>query len=245
MGIYRTKSSVLWLILVLVFLSLTARAQYDRSESSGDFPLPVTLMNFTAAGGDNSVVLCWKTCSEIDLAGFNLYRALGCDGVFSPINPVLVPARGTGPDFQEYQYIDQNLSNGFHYYYKLSTVDLNGREAIEEPPILGIPGNPQETSWQDPALDLTQFALLRFKGNYPEPFNGQAWIAFSVYESSRVLLQIYDISGRKVASLLDCIFSPGDYVQLFNGDHLPSGVYFCRLQGENGFDTIQKMVLLR
>lgn len=66
--------------------------------------------------------------------------------------------------------------------------------------------------------------------NYPNPFNASTTIAFSVKESCRVLLELYDVLGRKVATLVDA-------------STLATGVYFDRIQMED-FSAVKKMILL-
>jgi len=232
------------LILLGLMLVSQANAQYDRAESGGDFPLPVCLQNFSAAGGPNCVNLHWKTASETDVAGFNLYRSLGQNGTYSRINPAMVPALGSGAQGYDYQYQDGSLVNGFHYYYKLATVEIGGRENIQGAAIMGIVGNPQGSSWALPP-DFSQLTYLNLKGNYPEPFNGRTSIVFLVFEAGKVTLEIYNLMGVRITTLVDGYFQPGEYERAFQGDHLPSGVYLYRLSGERGFDTVRKMVLLR
>ncbi len=228
----------------ILLLSALGQAQYDRGQSTGDFPLPVSLVNFSTTGAEQAVILHWKTASEIDILGFNLYRSLGQGGTYNRINSLVIPSQGTGPVFQDYEYVDAALIEGFHYYYKLATVEINGRENIMEPAILGIAGNNQGSSWTEPP-DYTLLNFVSLKGNYPEPFNSQTSIAFSVYENSPVKLEIYSLMGRKIATLIDSYLAPGEYLATFQGGQLPSGVYLCRMQSQGGFDTIRKMVLLR
>jgi hypothetical protein len=223
----------LWLVLLCAGISLNAQAQYDRGESSGDFALPVTLLNFSAVGEDHAIMLQWTTASEIDLVGFNLYRSEEPIGGFTCINPTIIPSRGAGPEINEYQYLDDDVASGSSYFYKLSSLELDGSEVF-----LGstITGNPSH------AYGDMSFAL---KGSYPDPFNGQASIVFSVKAENRVSLTIYDINGRVISILVDRILAPGEYVETFHGDHLPSGVYLCRMQSEGGYNYVHKMILLR
>lgn len=216
-----------------MILVSSAGAQYDRGESAGDFALPVTLLDFTASGGENCVILSWVTASEVDLVGFNLYRSLKREEYYTCINPLIVPSRGTGPELNEYQYIDYDVENGSCYFYKLSSVELSGCEEYVGSIVTGIP------------LKTIGDMSITLKGSFPDPFNSQVSILFAVNKESRISLCVYDIIGRKVATLLDRVLSPGEYSESLNGDQLPSGVYLCRLQGENGLDRVHKMVLLR
>ncbi len=85
--------------------------------------------------------------------------------------------------------------------------------------------------------------------NYPNPFNGFTTIKYDVpfdenNETLQIKLTVYDILGRKVATLVDKYEKPGTYEILFNGNNLSSGVYIYRLRGENFVQT-RKMLLLK
>jgi len=84
---------------------------------------------------------------------------------------------------------------------------------------------------------------------YPNPFNPTARIAFDVSARSRVELAIYDVSGRRVAVLVDRELEAGRYESVWNGRDregrtASSGVYFCRLDAAGGTET-RKLVLIR
>ena len=212
---------------------MQAQAQYDRAESSGDFALPVTLTAFSASGGENSIVLQWTTASEVDLIGFNLYRSREPVGGFERINPAVIPAQGTGPEINEYHFIDVDVSPGCCYYYRLSTFELDGSETFIGTTIMGSASN------------FYGNLSIALKGCYPDPFNSQVSIAFSVNLENRITLTVYDTNGCKVATLIDRVLAPGQYVETFHGDHLPSGMYLCRMQSASGYDQVRRMILLR
>lgn len=80
--------------------------------------------------------------------------------------------------------------------------------------------------------------------NYPNPFNPQTSIDFVLAATGNVTLDVFDVSGAKVASLVDGVKSAGRHTVSFRADGLASGVYFYRLRG-NGFSEMRKMVLLK
>ncbi|MBU1652885.1 T9SS type A sorting domain-containing protein [bacterium] len=80
--------------------------------------------------------------------------------------------------------------------------------------------------------------------NYPNPFNPTTAISIQLVTRSHVNLSVYDISGSKVATLIDEDRTPGSYQVTFDGGDLPSGIYFVRLLTED-FQQAQKLVLLR
>jgi hypothetical protein len=88
-------------------------------------PTAITLASFTAEPGVGSVVLAWKTGTEIDNAGFNLYRATAPDGPYTRINGALIAAQGDTVGGASYSYVDTPGGHGT-FYYKLEDVDLDG-----------------------------------------------------------------------------------------------------------------------
>ncbi|MBN2417313.1 family 10 glycosylhydrolase [bacterium] len=80
--------------------------------------------------------------------------------------------------------------------------------------------------------------------NYPNPFNGNTVIPFEIARDSRVVIRLYDISGREIATLIDRYLSPGQHSITLEGDGLTSGVYFVRLTAENQM-FCRKLVLIR
>lgn len=86
--------------------------------------------------------------------------------------------------------------------------------------------------------------------NYPNPFNPVTKIKFDIPIDSRlrgndnVVLKVYDLLGREVATLLNEKLQPGTYEITFDGSKLASGMYFCRLKADNFSQTI-RIVLVK
>jgi len=96
-------------------------------------PTAITIASFTAKPLNGEVVLEWSTETEIDNAGFNLYRATAEDGEYDKINNALIPAQGSTTQGTTYEFIDSGLRNGKTYYYKLEDIDLNGTATMHGP----------------------------------------------------------------------------------------------------------------
>jgi hypothetical protein len=79
------------------------------------------------------VTLVWSTESEIDNAGFNLYRAESENGSYVKINTSLIPAKGSSTQGASYEFIENNVQNRKTYYYKLEDIDLNGTSTMHGP----------------------------------------------------------------------------------------------------------------
>ncbi|MBO6523942.1 MAG: T9SS type A sorting domain-containing protein [Balneolaceae bacterium] len=84
-----------------------------------------------------------------------------------------------------------------------------------------------------------------FKLNaYPNPFNPNTNISFTIPESDRVTLSVYDITGKHVRTIVDNILVSGDYDYKFNANGLSSGVYFYRITTSTRIET-RKFTLLK
>ena len=80
--------------------------------------------------------------------------------------------------------------------------------------------------------------------NFPNPFNPSTTIKFSLPESGNIKLEIFNILGEKVQTLLNEFYNAGIYTAEFNAVNLPSGIYFYQLQVGSFVET-KKMVLLK
>ncbi len=80
--------------------------------------------------------------------------------------------------------------------------------------------------------------------NYPNPFNPDTVIPYTLHTPGRVNLTVYDSLGRKVSTLVDIHQPAGEYAPVFHGDGLASGVYHIHLD-VNGRGEDRKILLLK
>ncbi|WP_295103511.1 hypothetical protein [uncultured Candidatus Kuenenia sp.] len=78
------------------------------------------------------MILKWETASEIDNAGFNVYRSKRKGGRYRKINRELIPAQGSGSFGASYSYEDTLQKKG-NFYYKLEDVDTFGESTMHGP----------------------------------------------------------------------------------------------------------------
>jgi predicted acyl esterase len=85
---------------------------------------------------------------------------------------------------------------------------------------------------------------FELKQNFPNPFNPNTVITYSVAKSENVQIRVYDITGKEVQTLVNEVKSPGSYNIMFNAANLSSGVYFYRIIAGN-FTEVKKMTLVK
>ena len=206
---------------------------YDSSPDSGysvdnlapHAPEGLTLVYIAPS----STELSWDVCPDEDFQYFCVYRET--DPAFKPSseNRVCVTTETCWTDY---------IEEVWKYTYKLTAVDINGNE-----------------SHYDSAKTVTEaeipeapkaFALHQ---NVPNPFNPATTIRFDLPRAAYVRLNIYDVSGRLIRTLMDAKMEPGIKEIAWDGkdskgQETTSGVYFYRLTA-GSFTATKKMVLLK
>ncbi|HSW56538.1 MAG TPA: T9SS type A sorting domain-containing protein [Ignavibacteriaceae bacterium] len=94
---------------------------------------------------------------------------------------------------------------------------------------------------EDEKTLLTEYALEQ---NYPNPFNPSTTFRYSIPQTSKVVIKVYDILGNEIALLMDEEKTVGTYELNWNAASLPSGVYFYQLKSGSFLET-KKMLLLK
>ncbi|MBU8892332.1 MAG: T9SS type A sorting domain-containing protein [Bacteroidales bacterium] len=80
--------------------------------------------------------------------------------------------------------------------------------------------------------------------NFPNPFRSVTQIKYELYKESNVEIEVFDLTGKKIAALINKYNIPGSYSVEFNGNDLNSGIYFYSLKTDDGFQ-IKKMQLIK
>lgn len=101
--------------------------------------------------------------------------------------------------------------------------------------------DPVVSSIAEETLALSDLTLAQ---NYPNPFNPETRITFSLTQESQVTIEVFNTIGSRIAVLTEGIYNPGTHYISFNGNNLPTGMYYYRLTS-NGISITRKMLLLR
>jgi hypothetical protein len=173
----------------------------------------------------------------------------GVSDGFEPIENVHVQAIGTEiEDYTGYDgiYILEGLGAG---NYDISFSHPVYRDTI----ILSAPSMPGHTTALDIVMSIEtdtdgedtpipdDYVLFQ---NYPNPFNATTSIKYNLPVASYVTIEVYDLLGRKVETLVKSEQPAGYHQVTWNADDASSGMYFYRIQAEEYAET-RKMVLLK
>lgn len=146
-------------------------------------------------------------------------------------------------------------SGGFMGYTSITTIDTTAKFIIS---ILvnQAPGNPENfiaplnkviLESLTTSIDNSESSLpagYSLSQNYPNPFNPSTVISYQLSALSNVVLKVYDVLGREIATLVDEYKPAGNYEINFDASRLSSGTYFYRLQAGD-FTAAKKLVLLK
>jgi hypothetical protein len=86
--------------------------------------------------------------------------------------------------------------------------------------------------------------VYTIKQNYPNPFNARTTIEYGIPDDATVLIDVYDLLGRRVATLVDGFQTAGYYTVSWNAGNMTSGMYFYKIQA-NDYVEQKSMMLLK
>lgn len=190
--------------------------------SSQCAPLPVTLVNLSAAARDHTITLRWATLTEINNQGFEVQRST--DGTnWIPIG--FVQGAGNSNTELQYSFTDDHLSPR-RYYYRLKQLDFDTHSKFSN----------------IAAATVYDRTMYRLGQNYPNPFRSNTFIEFSLPVRQKVTITLLDIQGRVLKILLQETKEPGTYTLEFNKKEFSSGVYYYKMDTAD-FTEVRKLII--
>ena len=209
-----------------------------------DASLPVELSSFAVCQEKNSVVIEWRTESEIENLGFILERRTeilshpefveGWNKIASYQECEELQGAGSKSSATDYKFTDKNVIPGITYEYRLSDVSYDG--VVERHGIRKITVK-MET------FDAIPETFMLY-GAYPNPFNPVTTISYQIAEPAYVKLSIYDISGRLIDILVNEQKNAGYFSIEWNAEDAGSGFYFYRIDAGN-FSCVKKCLVIK
>jgi len=206
----------------------------------------IDLTSFTAKPNNDAITLNWTISTDEEISGFNLYRRVATPHTNSnPVrensySPTCSPApvgeiatfplqtddnshwtkvntsliTGTNP----YSFTDRDITPNTNYEYKLEAVVSDKNETLGTTECTSGKGTPG-------SFDITRI--------YPTPASSQISIDVIIPEQSDIDIAIYDITGRRVATVVSGLYNSGEYTITSDVSGLSDGVYIVRMTGED------------
>jgi hypothetical protein len=182
-------------------------------------------------GGE--VLLTWTPNTERDLAGYKIYYShdsTGFNGTEANEGPSPIPVSAIDT------FKVTGLIGGKTYRFAISAIDVSTNESqlssVATTVVTGI-----NVAGQIPA----EFSLSQ---NFPNPFNPSTTLHYSLPVRSFVRLEVFNILGERVATLVSGEMPAGIHEVNFDASGLPSGVYFYRLTARS-YTATMKMILMK
>lgn len=203
--------------------------------------LPVELSFFRAqVFQGTSIMLQWQTQSETNVSGYQIYRNTAEDISTAMTMDAFIPATNTSQS-QYYAYYDRDLYDTGTYYYWLESVDFDGSSNFYGP----IPVRYEGLQAGIPSVP----AITSIAKNFPNPFNPRTTIVYGMEKDGELSIDIYNLRGQKVRSLMQAKRKAGWHTISWDGDNdlgkaLGSGVYYVRMQA-NGKSLLHKVVMMK
>jgi len=185
----------------------------------------VAITAFHVEYDGEAVTVSWDVASDAPFEGFNVYRSEGDARAFERLNELPLDAE------EVRSYRDATAMPGKTYDYRLGALDRGG-----------------ETYSLEMRIELPSMPLTLFQ-NVPNPFNPSTRISFFLPDPDRVRIEIFDVSGRRIAVPVDGRYAAGRHSVHWNGTNaagsaVASGVYYYRMTAGKTAIT-KKLVLMR
>ncbi len=186
--------------------------------------------NLSVQTVNSQAVLNWTDNSQSE-DGYTIERKVGQSGQFAKVTDVNSNAT---------TYTDAAVTPGQQYFYRVRGFNSNINSSYSNEATVTI------TDVNSEEAIPTSFALFQ---NYPNPFNPSTTIKFAVSTHAHVVINIYDLNGQQIASIMNEEKEAGYYSVSWNGKNkngssVTSGIYFYTIQA-GSFSEVRKMLLLK
>ncbi|NWG29541.1 MAG: T9SS type A sorting domain-containing protein [Ignavibacteriaceae bacterium] len=192
--------------------------------------LPVELSSFAAVVNGNSIILMWRTETEVSNYGFEIERAAFIsksetrNSNFQKIG--FVQGHGNSNSPKDYAFAD-TPEEGTSFQYRLKQIDTDGKFQYSD--IVRV--------------EIATPIQFELKQNFPNPFNPATHITYNLPRDGFVTIKVYDIVGSEIVTLVNEEKKAGSYLITFDGANLSSGVYICTMTVVNFIKSIKMLMI--
>ncbi len=225
-----------WIPMLRPYMGYRAFGEREYVEG-GEVPVELTI--FDGMKRSNAIDLNWETVSEKNNSGFYVERRANEDQKWSDLGFVSTQAdaNGTSTSTLKYYFTDKNVVAGSTYEYRLRQVDIDGSASYSRTLQFAFDGANGAT--------LSQ--------NAPNPFDGSTAttsISYTVANASHVTIDVVDIMGNTVKTLVDAESAAGKFSVEWdgtdsNGKQVANGTYIYRLAAGDSPIESKKLSIIR
>lgn len=187
-----------------------------------DPSVPVMLSEFRVTAGDAGVLVNWTVGDAPGVQGWNLYRGRTAETIDEPVNAAPIAAAGS-----QFEVRDAAAGLTGRWFYRLAALLDDGSETTVGVRSVDVAAGPARVS----------FALAG-----ANPFRGSTAVAYSLPVPMPVRLDVYDLAGRRVKTLVDGDQEAGVHVvsiDLATAGRAGAGVYLLRLKAAGVEKTLR------
>jgi len=210
-------------------------------------------MQKTTDGGKTWIQQTLPSGSPILTSAINKFSILNKDTIWGAGGQVFYGAgqfRGIiyrttdGGDNWYYQVPDTTIHISSYAHISFSNNKIGWAYSLQQGGIHTITGG--DSIWTNIKQISSEIPTnSQLKQNYPNPFNPTTSIKFKVQSLKNVKLNVYDITGKEIAELVNEKLSAGEYEYQFNGNNLSSGIYFYSLFINGDLIDTKRMMLVK
>lgn len=214
-----------------------AKSNFDNQFDIPRTPAPPSRFDVSMMEGGINLSWDYDVDGGDHISGFSIWRT--SQSVEAPYTKIAE----LGPEARNFLDTPSDLPGGIeagkeYYYYITADAELpSGRYFTQT-------YNPVRSGALSLENDSELPRQLSLSQNFPNPFNPQTTIRYRVPEHSLVQLEVFDVMGRSVATLVSSEHAPGTYSVTFNASQLSSGVYIYQISNGRERQT-QKMLLIK
>jgi hypothetical protein len=198
---------------------------YMGADENTAFPLPVTLVQFTATQSQNDVMLNWATATETNSSHFIVERSVN-GKTFEAV--AKVKASGKSNSVMNYRSFDENafrVTASNTLYYRLKMVDNDGKYEYSKTAIVSI-------------KDKKETAPLSV---FPNPYSDKTYLQVNATEAANANIAVVDITGKVVISYSEIVAEGSSVLSLQQSETLKAGIYFVSIE-VNRIKQVTKLV---
>ncbi|HYF03334.1 MAG TPA: T9SS type A sorting domain-containing protein, partial [Patescibacteria group bacterium] len=168
---------------------------------------------------ERNPLLRWETSEGATSYRVQVSRSLGFTNNIIDVSGI------TAQEFRASE-LDANTN----YHWRVSAANADGEGLFS--PRTSFKTTNVTSVWKN------ENSAIEFLKNYPNPFKNSSTIRFKTSVSGSVSLTVYDVAGRRIATLLEGFKDSGEHTVSFKSDGIPSGKYFVTLSEKGSLKTI-------